>query len=131
MGHNVYAHQRTRHHFRIPLTSLKQCKKRLLDARINKKKQVSFFDVQRHNVILNMHKLYSYEREYSAFFTYTCRTYSFCSPGQETTSKPFVKGNADGPPYELRHAGTVKPEIFATVLFSLISRVQKIRENKK
>ena len=27
--------------------------------------------------------------------------------------------------------GTVKPEIFATVLFSLISRVHKIRENKK
>ena len=26
---------------------------------------------------------------------------------------------------------TVKPEIFATDLFSLISRVQKIRENKK
>ena len=26
---------------------------------------------------------------------------------------------------------TVKPEFFATVLFSLISRVQKIRENKK
>ena len=31
----------------------------------------------------------------------------------------------------LEDADTVKPEIFATVLFSLISRVQKIRENKK
>ena len=48
-----------------------------------------------------------------------------------STKKSFLDFFATPKNCEACKRHTAKPEIFATVLFSLILRVQKIRENKK